>query len=101
MREAYFFMAYKESNSFAINADIVLSYLSDRSHNADNKYIDVCFQVAKILNEITYTAFNIARRLAQVPFFYSLTLTFIFKVNILTIFLFLRISGKQCEREQT
>ena len=31
---------------------------------------------------------NISRRMAQVPLFYSFTLTFIFKVKLLLVFLF-------------
>ena len=48
---------------------------------------NVCSQVAKILNKITYKETQISSRMAQVTFFSSLTLTFIFKVSLLAAYL--------------
>ena len=50
--------------------------------------LNVCSQVAKIQKKITYVESNISSRMVQVPFFYSLILTFIFKVKSFGILLF-------------
>ena len=54
--------------------------------------VDVCCQVALILNKITYMDSYISSGTAQVPFF--LTLTIVFKVNILAFFLYYKCLGK-------
>ena len=44
--------------------------------------VNVLSQVAKILKKIAYMESTISIRMAQFPFLYSLTLTFIFKVKL-------------------
>ena len=51
-----------------------------------------CSQVAKMLKKITYMDSSISDQIVQVAFFYSLTLTLIFKVNVWLFFCFAIIS---------
>ena len=50
--------------------------------------VNVCSLIAKILEKNTYMESNISSQMAQVQFFSSLTLAFIFKIKVVAFFLF-------------